>query len=68
MPPEEKKEVTPPLSTRVAVHNDAPERTVLPAMPKSIELSARCTDILQRASLGEPLTLEEQTALKGECK
>ena len=68
MPPEEKKEVTPPLSTRVAVHNDAPERTVLPAMPKTIELSARCTDILQRASLGEPLTLEEQTALKGECK
>ena len=68
MPAEEKKEVIPPPSTRVAVHNDAPERTLAPATPKAIELSARCIDILQRASLGEPLTLEEQTALKGECK
>jgi len=68
MPLEDKKELTTAPSTPVAVHSDAPARAVAPALPRTIELSARCTDILQRVSLGEPLTLEEQTALKGECK
>jgi len=65
---ENKTEGAQPSSAGVAVHSNAAERTAAPVLPKPLEVSARCTDILQRASLGEPLTLEEQTALKGECK
>jgi serine/threonine protein kinase len=36
--------------------------------PKMEARSTRCSDILQRASLGEPLTQEEQTLLKRDCR
>ncbi len=63
-----KKDIAALPSPSAAAHFTAPARTDAPATQKSITMSERCTDILQRASLGEPLTLEEQTALKGECK
>ena len=45
-----------------------------PAAPKALvarpphAISRRCSDILERASLGEPLTDEEQTFLRRDCR
>jgi hypothetical protein len=50
----------------------APKPEVAPAItsssPKMEARSSRCSDILERASLGEALTQEEQTLLKKDCR
>ena len=49
----------------------APKQEVAPPVadsPKMEARSARCSDILERASLGEALTQEEKTLLKKDCR
>jgi hypothetical protein len=42
--------------------------TLTPAARPTSKASRRCSDILERASLGEPLTDEEQTFLRRDCR
>jgi hypothetical protein len=45
-----------------------PGVTTAPAARAPIAISRRCSDILERASLGESLTDEEQTFLRRDCR
>lgn len=62
-------EAPPPKAAPVAV---APKMETVPAAvhssPKMEARSERCSDILQRASLGETLTREEQTLMTRDCR
>ena len=62
-------EAPPPKAAPVAV---APKMETVPAVvhssPKMEARSDRCSDILQRASLGETLTREEQTLMTRDCR
>jgi hypothetical protein len=53
--------------SRPAVRSQAAPPAPIAAQPTS-RASRRCTDILERASLGEQLTDEEQTFLRRDCR
>ena len=63
----ETKAASPAPDAPTAAHKVASERATAPIVSKTSVSSTRCTDILERASLGEKLTSEEQSALKGGC-
>ena len=46
----------------------SPATSTAPAARPTSKASRRCSDILERASLGEPLTDEEQTFLRRDCR
>ena len=46
----------------------SPATSTAPAARPPSKASRRCSDILERASLGEPLTDEEQTFLRRDCR
>jgi hypothetical protein len=46
----------------------SPATVTAPAARPTSRASRRCSDILERASLGEPLTDEEQTFLRRDCR
>jgi len=46
----------------------SPATLTAPAARPTSKASRRCSDILERASLGEPLTDEEQTFLRRDCR
>jgi len=46
----------------------SPVTSTAPAARPTSKASRRCSDILERASLGEPLTDEEQTFLRRDCR
>lgn len=46
----------------------SPATLTAPAARPTSQASRRCSDILERASLGEPLTDEEQTFLRRDCR
>lgn len=62
-------EAPPPKAAPIAA---APKMETVPAVvhssPKMEARSDRCSDILQRASLGETLTREEQTLMTRDCR
>jgi serine/threonine protein kinase len=69
----EKKEKLPAKPDRVKPGNVAAASPVSPVSnvkrPASLKIPvSRCSDILQRASLGEPLTQEETTILRRNCR
>ncbi len=53
-------------ATRDTVRSPAAPK--VPAARPTHAVSRRCSDILERASLGEPLTAEEQTFLRRDCR
>lgn len=56
----------PPAAARTPAVPRAP--ATREASPPAGTRSGRCSDLLQRASLGDPLTVEEQTTLKRDCR
>lgn len=46
----------------------SPATVTAPAARPVVKASRRCSDILERASLGEPLTDDEQTFLRRDCR
>ena len=54
--------------TRDTARGPAAPKAAVPAARPTNAVARRCSDILERASLGEPLTDEEQTFLRRDCR
>lgn len=65
--PAQHAEAAPQVVARTSARSTpVPERRAVTTTPRSSQ-SRRCIDIIQRVSLGEPLTAEERDILKQEC-